>query len=372
MRSIENTPCFIIAGGGTGGHLFPGIAVAEEIRVRIPGAVTVFIISHRPMEAEILARHAQATRSIDIEGLQGRGWRRKFSSAAMVPRSILQCRAILTECQPAAVIGMGGYSAGPACLAARWMGIPTAIHEQNSFPGLTNRWLSRVVDRVFISFEESRPYLKGDRIVLTGNPVRKEILAVRGKGPAAGSPFTLLVVGGSQGAKAINEVMIPTVASLAQNGRPFRIIHQTGKDDFESIQRGYRSHGVPAEVFPFIDDMAGAYAEAHLVIGRAGATTVFELAAAGKPSVLVPYPYAANNHQESNALSLVHAGGALMIRQSELTAGKLAGVISDLAAHPERLDEMRRNVALLSRPDAAAAIVDGVLQCAEKRGSLRS
>lgn len=372
MRDKPYKPCFIIAGGGTGGHLFPGIAVAEEIRLRIPGAVTLFVIGQRPMEAEILARHGQITRSIDIEGLQGRGWRRKFAAAVMIPRSLWQSRAILKEWRPAAVIGMGGYSAGPACLAARWMGIPTAIHEQNSFPGLTNRWLSKVVDRVFISFEESRPYLKGEQITLTGNPIRREILAVRAKKPADGAVFTLLVVGGSQGAKAINEVMVPAVAGLVQNGKVLRVIHQTGKDDYEAVRRGYEARGLPAEISPFIDDMARVYAEAHLVVGRAGATTVFELAAIGKPSVLVPYPYAANNHQESNALSLVHAGGAVMIRQSELTADKLTEVLAGLIEHPELLDEMGRNVARLSRPNAAGAIVDGILQCVDERDAYPS
>ena len=242
---------------------------------------------------------------------------------------------IIRDFKPSFVIGVGGYSAGPFCLAARLMGVPTAIHEQNSYPGLTNRLLARVVDHIFISFAESAPYFKKQKSVLTGNPVRRELLAPPQDSLPQKDRFTVLVVGGSQGARAINEAFVKAYGILRNSGKEIDFIHQTGSQDHRRVMEEYRALGFEgkpfeARVCPFIEDMAAAYHRADMVVSRAGATTLFELAALGKPSILIPYPYAANGHQETNARSLARSGGAEMILQEDLTAEGLANTLSDL------------------------------------------
>jgi UDP-N-acetylglucosamine--N-acetylmuramyl-(pentapeptide) pyrophosphoryl-undecaprenol N-acetylglucosamine transferase len=252
------------------------------------------------------------------------------------------------------------------------MKVPSAVHEQNSYPGLTNRLLARAVDCCFVSFEESVRFLKCRRIVLTGNPVREEFFA--GVSPSDSgaaenrknidSPFTVLVVGGSQGAIAVNEAVVEAVRILKRKGSALRVIHQTGKKDFERISLSYSELNADVEVSAFIYDMAAAYRRADLVVGRAGATTIFELAAIGKPSILIPYPFAANNHQEANARSLVKAGAAEMVLQRYLGGELLSGLIMKYMADPARLSAMSGAALGIARPDAAAAIVDGLMEMA--------
>ena len=255
------------------------------------------------------------TVSIDVEGIKGRGWKKGMPVLMKLPKSILQSASIIRRFSPSFALGVGGYSAGPFCLAAKLLGIPTAIHEQNSYPGVTNRLLSKFVDRIFISFEESRPYFKKKIPILTGNPVRRELFLSQVNKPEDGDEFTVLVVGGSQGAKAINEAFVEALMLLNSRGNMIEVIHQTGKGDHSRVVEEYRVRGLKGEVVPFIRDMGSAYSRADIVVGRAGATTIFELAALGKPSILIPYPHATNNHQEINAGVLVRAGGAEMISQ---------------------------------------------------------
>lgn len=348
----------IIAGGGTGGHLFPGISVARELERRCKGADILFVVGRRRIESELLTDHGYRAKAIDVEGLKGRGWKKGISVVFKLPGSLIESLAIIREFSPRLVLGMGGYSAGPMCLAARLMRIPTAIHEQNSYPGLTNRMLSRIVDRVFISFEESRAYLKAKSITLTGNPVRKELFSERDKPSEKTNAFTILVVGGSQGAKAINEVFAEALAKLNAEGRNPNVIHQTGPLDHERAVQDYRKRGLKAALFPFIREMTAAYQQADLVVSRAGATTIFELAALGKPSILVPYPYATNQHQEMNARSLVQAGGAEMIHQSELTAARLSKLLVQYMEQPSALREMAKRAQEMGRPHAVKVIAD--------------
>jgi len=256
---------------------------------------------------------------------------------------------------------MGSYVAAPVCLAARLLGIPTAIHEQNSLPGLANRLLSRIVDQIFISFEESRGYFKRGQPECTGNPVRKELLNPPPIPPEDRGGFTVLILGGSQGAAAVNSAVLEAMTRLGGEGRRPRVIHQTGEADFERIRNAYAERGLTVETAAFIRDMGGAYDRANLVVSRAGATTVFELAALGKPSVLIPYPYAANQHQETNAMSLVRGGAAEMIRQSDLDGESLARVLARHMDHPDALADMGRRAKAMGRPDAAAVIVDRLL-----------
>ena len=352
----------IIAGGGTGGHLFPGIAVARELERRFEGAAILFVVGRKRMESEILSRYGYQVSSIHVEGLKGRGWRKGLAVLVKLPKGLFQSISIIKKFCPDLVLGVGGYSAGPMCLAAKLKGIPTAIHEQNSFPGLTNRLLSRFVDHVFISFEESRPHFKGDKIILTGNPVRQELFSGGGVRPQSGEDFTILVVGGSQGARAINEAFTEALAHLRSRGKDPEVIHQAGELDYGRVVEGYRKMGLKGEVVPFIKEMSRAYNRADLVISRAGATTISELAVLGKPSILIPYPYAANQHQEVNARGLVQAGGAVMILQEDMSGEGLAQVLERYMDDRSALDRMGENARRVGRRDAAKVIVDQLVQ----------
>jgi len=352
----------IIAGGGTGGHLFPGIAVARKLQTMFQKPGVLFVVGHKHIESEILSRYGYKVASIDVEGMKGRGWRKGLKVLIKLPKSIFQSASIIREFSPSLVLGMGGYSAGPACLAAKFMGLKTAIHEQNSYPGLTNRLLSRIVDRVFISFEESREGFKNRSTFLTGNPVRDELFTSGGKDAEGRNTFTILVVGGSQGARAINRAFVESLIFLNKMGKYPEVIHQTGKIDHEEVLEDYKDKNINGEVVPFIEDMVGAYNHADLVVSRAGATTIFELAASGKPSVLIPYPHAANNHQEINALSLVRTGGAEMIRQKDLTGEGMAHVLAKYMDDRQTLNEMGKNAQKIGRPYAAKIIVDQLLE----------
>ncbi|NTV57491.1 MAG: undecaprenyldiphospho-muramoylpentapeptide beta-N-acetylglucosaminyltransferase, partial [Deltaproteobacteria bacterium] len=314
----------MVAGGGTGGHLFPGVAVAKEISRRFEGTEILFVTGKRKMESEVLRKAGFRQTSVAVEGMKGRGLFKGAWAALKLPWSFLESLWIIRGFSPHLVLGVGGYSAGPVCLAARVMGVPSAIHEQNSFPGVTNRLLCRVVNRVFISFEGSRKHLSGASIHLTGNPIRAEFVTSETRLSRNGKLFTVAVVGGSQGARAINSAFVEALALLKERNRPCRVIHQTGELDYERTAALYKEKGLEAEVRPFVQDMAGVYRDADLVVSRAGAGAVFEMAAMGKPSLLIPYPFSANRHQETNAQFLVEAGAAEMILQENLTGEVLA------------------------------------------------
>lgn len=362
MTSKKKGPLrVVIAGGGTGGHLFPGIAVAEKFRERFEDARLLFVVGKKKMESDILKRLDYQVEPIDIQGIMGRGWIKTMGVLAKLPSCLWQSRNVLRAFSPAFVLGMGGYSAGPVCVAARFMGIPTAVHEQNSFPGLTNRLLARVVDRVFISFEESRDHFGGKTPILTGNPVRLDFFSMPPHEPESGAPFTVLVTGGSQGARAINRAFAEALEILKKGGKSLAVIHQTGGMDHENVVQDYRQRGIQGDLAPFIEDMTGAYGRADLVVGRAGATTLFELAAMGKPSILVPYPHAANQHQETNARALVRAGAADMILEDQLTGASLAERLTAWMEDPALLKDMGRKARGIARPRAADEIVDRLM-----------
>ena len=355
----------IIAGGGTGGHLFPGIAVAGELGKRFKNSEILFLVGKRRMETEILSSYGYNVISIDVEGIKGRGWEKGLAVLLKLPKSLFQSLGIIKKFSPSLVFGVGGYSSGPLCLAARLMGVPTAIHEQNSRPGLTNRLLSRFADHVFISFEESRSFFKSGSVLLTGNPVRSELFSRSGIMRKKKGSFTILVVGGSQGAQAVNEKFAEAFKYLTVRGRPPEVIHQTGQPDYNRTVEDYRKKGIKGELSPFIKDMSSAYERADLVVSRAGATTIFELAALGKPSVLIPYPYAADGHQEINARSLVRVGGAEMILQDELTGGGLACVLMKYMDDGMLLEAMGKKARVVGRRDAAEVIVDNLVKMIE-------
>ena len=358
MNTDKNEIRVIIAGGGTGGHLFPGIAVAKEFEKRYSTADIRFVIGRRKMESEILSHLGYPQESIQVKGIKGRGVREGFMVLFRLPYSLFQSFSILKRFSPHLVLGMGGYSSGPVCVAARIMGLPTAIHEQNSFPGMTNRLLSRIVDRVFISWAISKEYLSGTTPCLTGNPVREELMAEVDAYEKTTPEFTVLVVGGSQGARAVNRAFTAALEILTTEGKIPNVIHQSGETDYQRVVEDYKEKGIKGDIVPFIQDMGAAYGRADLVVGRAGATTVSELAALEKPSILVPYPFAANRHQEINAKMLVQEGGARMILEEDLNGEILSNLLMKYMDDERALEKMGKCAARVGRRDAAKVIVD--------------
>ncbi|HEX7839085.1 MAG TPA: undecaprenyldiphospho-muramoylpentapeptide beta-N-acetylglucosaminyltransferase [Kofleriaceae bacterium] len=352
----------LIAGGGTGGHLFPGVAIAEELRARDPASQIRFVGTRRGIEARVLPELGWDLALIEVSGLKTVGALGALRGVLRLPRALWQARRILREFRPDAVIGVGGYASGPVVLMARLAGIPTAICEQNSIPGLTNKILGRMVRAVFVSFDGSRRFFQPKKTTLSGNPVRRGLvqqLLEAGPAPAttAQEPVHVLVSGGSLGAVAVNPLAADALIALART-TPLSIVHQTGDKGLDDTVRRYAEAGVPADCRAFIKDMAAAYQRADVILGRAGATTVAELAITGKPAVFIPYPFAADNHQELNARELAEAGAALMFRQSELTADKLAEALRPLLTDPARRAEMGARMKARARPAAAATVID--------------
>lgn len=348
----------MIAGGGTGGHLFPGVAIAEELRAREPEAPVRFVGTARGIEARVLPGLGWDLALIEVSGLKTVGALGALRGLLRLPRALWQARRLLRAWRPDAVVGVGGYASGPIVLMARLRGIPTAICEQNSVPGLTNKILGRVARAVFVSFDDSRRFFRAKKTQLVGNPVRRALLEALREPPTARSgALTVMVCGGSQGAVAVNELASRALIALAGE-RPLSIIHQTGASDLVATIARYADAGVEADCRAFITDMAAAYHGADLVIGRAGATTVAELAIAGVPAIFIPYPHAADNHQELNAREMAAAGAALMFRQAELTVDGLTAALRPLLEDPAKRAAMGAAMRELARPGAAAAVVD--------------
>ncbi|MDO8446082.1 MAG: undecaprenyldiphospho-muramoylpentapeptide beta-N-acetylglucosaminyltransferase [Deltaproteobacteria bacterium] len=352
----------IIAGGGTGGHLFPGIAIAEEFKGRDEGNELLFVGTEKGIEARILPKLGWPLNFISAEGIKGKGVLSRIRALYKFIPGFFESIKIIKGFKPDAVIGVGGYASAPVLLAARFLGKRTAIHEQNALPGVTNRTLGKVVERVFISFPDSAGFFPQGKIAISGNPLRKEILEGL-KRSAVGSrqseKKTILIFGGSLGAHRINTVVLEMIRHLDEANN-WRITHQTGEKDYKEIEEGYLEADWQADVRPFIYDMASAYIEADLVICRGGATTVAELTAAGKPAILIPYPFAADDHQRVNAESLVNVGGAVMILERDLTGKRLASEVERLLGDSEMLKKMGESARKLARVDAAKVVVDGV------------
>ncbi len=358
VENKQDNISIIIAGGGSGGHLFPGIAVAEEVMSRFAHAKILFVTGGRSIESRVFAGTGFRQKSITVEGIKGRGWK-AVRAVFKLPCSLIQSFRIIRSEKPGVVLGVGGYSSGPVVLAAWLMNIPTAIHEQNSYPGFANRMLCRFCDRVFISFEESRKCFPSGSILLTGNPVRKEFLLKRRYNKGEEKDFTILVTGGSQGARAVNSAVINALVILKQKGLHPYVIHHSGPGDSERVRKEYEERGLKGEVVPFIGDMAEACERSDFFIGRAGAGTVFELAAMGKPSVLIPYPNSPNGHQESNAMALANTGGSIMINQESSENGEvLADIIIKYMKAPSLLKKMGEMASTIAMPDATKIIAD--------------
>jgi UDP-N-acetylglucosamine--N-acetylmuramyl-(pentapeptide) pyrophosphoryl-undecaprenol N-acetylglucosamine transferase len=353
----------IIAGGGTGGHLFPGLALAEELKRRDSKTDVIFVGTERGIEARIIPREGFPIRFLRSEGIVGKSPLQKVRAAARTVLSVIDACGILRAVRPDMVIGVGGYASGAIVLIAAMKSVPTMIHEQNSVPGLTNKMLGKVVQRVCVTYHESLSFFPLGKTFLTGNPIRLKIM--KGDREAAcrlfsldKDLFTIFVFGGSSGARSINRVMVDALNHLTDLKEKVQFLHQTGDRDFENIREAYRKTGVRGTVAPFIYQMAEAYAAADVVVSRAGATTLAELTALGKPAILVPYPFAAGRHQEFNAVKLREMGAALVMLEGEMTGEGLARNIRELYENKAARLEMAAASRGLGRPDACSRIAD--------------
>jgi UDP-N-acetylglucosamine--N-acetylmuramyl-(pentapeptide) pyrophosphoryl-undecaprenol N-acetylglucosamine transferase len=358
----------LIAGGGTGGHLFPGMAVAEEFLTRDPANEVLFVGTEHGIEARAVPAAGYRLDLITAAGIRGKGHFSQLKGFAMMLYGYALSRKILKTFQPDMVLGVGGYASLPMVLAAKGMQTPRYIHEQNAIPGMTNKLLARFADRVFITLEESARYFPKEKTLLTGNPLRRQILnmvAADGIEPSPSLPkasFKLFVFGGSQGAHAINMAMIAALPHLEDLSDRLEICHQTGENDCAETRAAYGGSGIPSSVQPFISDMAAEYHTADLVICRAGATTIAEVTACGKACLFIPFPHAVDDHQRRNAEALLKKQACFMLLEVELSGERLATMIRELMNNAETLRQTGEAAFSLARLDAAQIIVDEMIK----------
>jgi UDP-N-acetylglucosamine--N-acetylmuramyl-(pentapeptide) pyrophosphoryl-undecaprenol N-acetylglucosamine transferase len=359
----------LIAGGGTGGHLFPGIALAEEFSGRGQGHRVRFVGTARGLEVRHVPRAGFELELIEVGALKGRGLLGWLRGLMRLPRALWQSRRILRAFRPDVVVGVGGYASGPVVLMA-WLGrVPCVVLEQNALAGFTNRILGRLVRRAVVAFPEAEACFPRGKAILLGNPVRRALVENFLLSREPHEQPRMLVFGGSQGARALNRLVPEAVARLRQRLPGLEVTHQTGEAERDSVAARYAELGLEGgvEVLGFIEDMAAAYRRADLVICRAGATSVAELSLCRAPAILIPFPHAADNHQEKNARALVEAGAALMLREAALGPAELAELAGGLLAEPERLAAMQAAAGRVSRPESAREIADLVLDLAALR-----
>jgi UDP-N-acetylglucosamine--N-acetylmuramyl-(pentapeptide) pyrophosphoryl-undecaprenol N-acetylglucosamine transferase len=346
----------MIMAGGTGGHVFPALAIAEALRT---SREIVWLGTRRGIEARLVPAAGYPVEWIDVEGLRGKGLGRWLAAPARLLEAVSQARRALARRRPGVVLGLGGFASGPGGIAAWLAGAPLVIHEQNAVAGLTNRWLARVAARIAEGFPGSFPAGRG--AVYVGNPVRPEIAALpppQQRFESRSGPMRLFVFGGSQGASALNRLVPAAVALLPEPRRPW-VLHQTGPADRGATDAAYRAAGIQAETRAFVDDMAGAYANADLVISRAGASTVAELAAAGVGAILVPFPAAVDDHQARNAEWLGRVSAAQVVSEAGLTAPELANRLATLLGNGRsRLLAMATAARAIAVTDAARRVAD--------------
>lgn len=347
----------LIAAGGTGGHIYPGIAVAKEIMRRDSASAVRFVGTARGLETKLVPDNGFELSTIDSAGLKNVGLAGQIKGLLVLPKSFLEARKLIKEFKPDVVIGAGGYVTGPVLLMASLMRIPTMVMESNALPGFTNRQLARFVNKAALTFEEAKKFF-GNKGVVTGNPVRKEFFDIQPK-KREGDAFRLLIFGGSQGARAINNAMVAALPFLKEHEGRLRITHQTGEPDFETIKKGYaEANWNGAEVTKYISNMPEHFAANDLILCRAGATTCAELSAAGKAAIMIPLPTAADDHQRKNAEALQDAGAAKMILQKDLSGEVLAEELKSLMNAPEDITSMEEKARTMARADAAEITVD--------------
>jgi UDP-N-acetylglucosamine--N-acetylmuramyl-(pentapeptide) pyrophosphoryl-undecaprenol N-acetylglucosamine transferase len=339
----------VMAGGGTGGHVVPLLAVARELKTR--GHQPIFIGTRAGFEAKLVPAAGFPLEFIEIGGLKRVGAMRTIRTLAQLPLSVRKAIRMLRDYGSAAIFSLGGYAAGPVVLAALWRRLPIVVMEPNAMPGLTNRQIGRFVTRALLSFPESARFFPPGKSEISGLPVRSEFFGIAPKQREA--KLTVLITGGSQGSRTLNEAACGSWSYFHEAGSPVRFIHQTGAAAHDGVARKFAGSGVEGEVIPFIDDMPAAFARADLVICRAGAGTLAELAAAGKPSVLVPLPHAADQHQLRNAEAFDKAGAARLVLDSQMDGGRLFEEVGKLGSQPELLKHMGEKARRFAHPDAA-------------------
>ena len=352
----------VVVAGGTGGHIFPGIAVADYLKQQ--GWQVSWIGTPDRMEATVVPKHDIDIDFINVKGVRGNGLKRLIKAPFMVLNAILQARKVLKEQQPDVVLAMGGYVTGPTGIAAKSLGIPLVIHEQNAVAGMSNKWLAKFANRVLAAFPSA--FAKG-QAELVGNPVRQSVIDIVKRDVS--SPINILVVGGSLGAQVLNQTL-PEAFKVLGNTTPISVWHQTGKGHLDSVEAAYKAHefadaGIKAA--EFIDDMDAAYSWADIVICRAGALTVSEIAAAGKMAVFVPFPHAVDDHQTANAQYLVMANGALLMPQGQFNKQSIVELLSPYLAQPSLITEMAANAKKQAILDATASVAAHCEQVSNKR-----
>ena len=355
----------LFAAGGTGGHLFPGVAVAEAAR-RDVGAEILFVGTQHGMEKDMIPRLGFALQFIPAEQLRGRNWRGVLRSLWAALRAVGVAWRVVRDFAPDLIFSIGGYASAPTVVVGWLRRIPCVLLEPNAIPGMTNKWLSQLAAKVCVGFPQTAAVFPTRKAVCTGNPVRWKSGSIQEDSVSLGAPktqSTLLIFGGSAGARRLNHTLPRALALLGQDRENVRIVHQTGKADHAEVMATYTQLGLRAEVVPFIDNMKEMYQATDLVVCRAGATTIAELTSLGKPAILIPYPYAVDNHQRANAEILVQAGAAHMVLDAELTPERMCDEIRPLITNPTRLAEMGRAAITVGRPDATTAVVRECLAC---------
>jgi UDP-N-acetylglucosamine--N-acetylmuramyl-(pentapeptide) pyrophosphoryl-undecaprenol N-acetylglucosamine transferase len=352
----------LIAGGGTGGHLFPGIAIAKALMAKNPKNRVLFVGTDKPFEKNALSNAGFDHEAITAEGVKGRGFWQQITALRKIPTGIAQSLVIIHKFKPDIALGVGGYSSGPVLMAAWLMNVPLVLQEQNILPGITNRILAFFSQRIYLSYEHSRRCFNGffqRKLRDMGNPVREDVLKKCNMQHTTckTDSFTVLILGGSQGAHAINLAVIKAIEHIREKEK-FFFIHQTGAPDEAMVKDAYDRHGMNCMVSAFFEDMGKQYHEADMIICRAGATTVAEITAIGKLAILIPYPFAADNHQVLNAKMLADRRAAEMILEKDLNAQLLVQKIEYYAEHWEIAGRMAANAKDMGKPDAAKAIVE--------------
>ncbi len=348
----------MIAGGGTGGHIYPAIAIAREYVARDAERRVVFVGTEKGLEKTIVPKAGFPLEFIDVGGLKGKGGLDLIRNVFRVPKGLIQAFSLAGKHKPDVVLGVGGYSSGPVLVAARLRGIPTIIHEANAFPGLANRSVAKFVTAVAVAFADALPRLKRPDGVVTGNPIRAEFFTAN-RQPSTANRQRLLLFGGSQGSRILNDTMAGALLFLAPLKDSLEIVHQTGPNELEKVQKAYRESAFAnARVVSYLDPIVDEMVAADLVVSRAGAMTIGELSAIGRAAVLVPFAAATNNHQELNARVVERAGGAVVITETELSPERLAAAITEIVRDPERARRMGAASKTLATPSATKNIVD--------------
>jgi UDP-N-acetylglucosamine--N-acetylmuramyl-(pentapeptide) pyrophosphoryl-undecaprenol N-acetylglucosamine transferase len=354
---------YVIAAGGTGGHIMPGIALGKEIRAQRPGSQIIFVGTRQGLEGKIVPAAHFPLEMVDASGFVGKTFAKQLGALARLPKGFLEARALLSKYRPRAVVGVGGYVTMPVLMAARALGIPTLIHESNAVPGVANKFLNRFATRTAVGLAAANAHFKRPGLV-TGTPVRKEFFEIPALDPAAATR-RLLVFGGSQGSRVINRSVARAAVLLEKSG--LEVIHQTGDKDLAGTRSRYTRLPAGWKVEPFLPRLHEELAWADLVLCRAGALTVSELAAAGRPAILVPFSAAAGGHQLENARALYRAGAAAVMEEKDLSAENLAGAVSQLLKDREKLVTMGQKARAIARPDAAQNLAKLLFQIEKVR-----